>query len=137
MKEAATFTCFVFWGGGNRLALPASEVFHVDTGGEDVQDAPSIESVIGLRTHSPETCVLRLGSSGELSLPLEVGGPIDIIVYQVEQVLLNSATHGGPFIQAIIEDEGELILVLDSDAIKSELIQRSKVEKSATTKVTT
>ncbi len=134
MKDSATFSCFVFWGGGNRLALPATDVFHVDESGEEAQ---SIESIIGLKTCSPETCVVRLGSSGEHSLELKVGGPIDIIDYHVEQVLRNSAIHGGPFTEAVIEDKGELILLLDSQAIKSELIQRSKAESTAATKATT
>lgn len=124
MKDDASFTCFVFWGGGNRLALPAHEVFHVDEPGVE---APTIESILSLQAREEETCLLRLGGSGDASLPLEVGGPIDILVFDVSQVLLNSATHGGPLIQAIVEQADELILLLDVEAVKSELIQRSKV----------
>jgi hypothetical protein len=124
VKDDETFTCFVFWGGGNRLALPADEVFQVDEPGVD---APTIESILSLRPRDTETCLLRLGGSGEFSLPIVVGGPIDILVFDVSQVLLNSATHGGPLIQAIVEQADELILLLDAEAVKSELIQRSNL----------
>jgi hypothetical protein len=134
VRVTKSFSCFAFRGADNFLALPAAAVLQVAP--ELHESAPHITTILEVERSETETRILELAGDGSARLFLEVDGPVSVVTYEVKQVVPGSAGQGGPYTSAIINDGDELVLLLDSQKIRSATLELSK-SGSAETEATT
>ena len=115
MSGGESFACFQFQGAGSKLALPAIDVLQVH---KEVAGAPHICSILQLQRCESEVRLLEIQGPGQSKLLLVVDAPVSVVEFPIAKVVRGSAGQAGPYTLAIIEDAGDLVLLLDSEKIR-------------------